>query len=328
MAAGSTTATHVTPCDIEGGCGGRDWYGFNAPAASAALAAAGFDLSSTIPLHIPDQPVPGLPDPAGLAAAVADQLKTNLGLERAGRSRAASRTTRTPSRPASSTASTSAASRRRSPTRPRSSRRCSARASRPRPRGGPPSATRAIADAGKTADPAARAEAFARANEAIRDAASLVPLAHPGSVAAFRSDVTGVVTSPIGLDPLGTFTPGDRSQIVFMQATEPDGAYCGDQATGDAYRLCGLVQEGLYGFQPGTMIVEPRLATRCEPNADATVWTCRLHGGVKYSDGARSTPATCWRPSWRSGTAPSRCARARTRRSAPGTSCSAAPIGG
>ena len=74
---------------------------------------------------------------------------------------------------------------------------------------------------------------------------------------------------------------------MFMQATEPDGAYCGDQATGDAYRLCGLVQEGLYGFQPGTMTVEPRLATRCEPNADATVWTCRLHGGVKYSDGAR-----------------------------------------
>ena len=286
MAAGSTTATHVTPCDIEGGCGGRDWYGFNAPAAAAALAAAGFDLSSTIPLHIPDQPVPGLPDPAGLAAAMADQLKTNLGLD-----------VRVDPGPvkdyqdalatgkldgfylggvASSIADPAAFL---SPLFGKGVKTTAA--------GRTPNATRAIADAGKTADPAARAEAFARANEAIRDAASLVPLAHPGSVAAFRSDVTGVVTSPIGLDPLGSFTPGDRSQIVFMQATEPDGAYCGDQATGDAYRLCGLVQEGLYGFQPGTMIVEPRLATRCEPNTDATVWTCRLHGGVKDSDGAR-----------------------------------------
>ena len=59
-----------------------------------------------------------------------------------------------------------------------------------------PDAARAIADAGKTADPNQRAEDFARANEAIRDAASLIPLAHPGSVTAFRTDVTGVVTSP------------------------------------------------------------------------------------------------------------------------------------
>jgi peptide/nickel transport system substrate-binding protein len=286
MAAGSTTATHVTPCDIDGGCGGRDWYGFNAPAASAALAAAGFDLSSTIPLHIPDRPVPGLPDPAGLAAAVADQLKTNLGL--------GVRVEPGPLKDyqdalatgkldgfylggvASSIADPAAFL---SPLFGKGLKSTAAVRT--------PAAARAIADAGKTADPSARAEAFTHANEAIRDAASIVPLAHPGSVAAFRADVTGVVTSPIGLDPLGAFTPGDRNQLVFMQATEPDGAYCGNQATGDAYRLCGLVQEGLYGFQPGTMIVEPRLASRCEPNADATVWTCRLHGGVKYSDGAR-----------------------------------------
>src|SRR6185295_4299635 len=81
-----------------------------------------------------------------------------------------------------------------------------------------PDAARAIADAGKTADPNQRAEDFANANEAIRDAASLIPLVHPGSVTAFRTDVTGVVTSPIGLHPLGSFKPGDRKQLVFMQA--------------------------------------------------------------------------------------------------------------
>ena len=35
------------------------------------------------------------------------------------------------------------------------------------------------------------------------------------------------------------------------------------------------------------MTVEPRLANRCEPSDDATVWTCRLRGGVRYADGAR-----------------------------------------
>ena len=79
-AAGSTIATHVTPCEVEGGCGGAAWYGFNAPASSAALAAADFDLKETYPLHVPDQPVPGLPDPAGLAAAVQAQLEENVGV--------------------------------------------------------------------------------------------------------------------------------------------------------------------------------------------------------------------------------------------------------
>ena len=80
FAAGSTTATHVAPCEIEAACGGDDWYEFNAPAASAALAAAGFDLGETYQLHVPDRPIPGLPDPAGLAAAVAAQLEENVGL--------------------------------------------------------------------------------------------------------------------------------------------------------------------------------------------------------------------------------------------------------
>ena len=44
--------------------------------------------------------------------------------------------------------------------------------------------------------------------------------------------------------------------------------------------------EGLYGFKPGTMTVEPRLA-QCEPDAQATVWTCRLRQGVTFHDGAR-----------------------------------------
>ncbi len=286
FAPGSIAATHVTPCEIEGGCGGTDWYGFNAPAASAALAAAKFDLGQTYMLHIPDRPVPGLPDPAGLAKAVAAQLETNIGLH-----------TEIDTMPfgdyladlatgkldglflggvASSLADPGAFL---EPLFGADVRSTAA--------GRTPKAAPAIEEAATTADPAARADAFGRANDAIRDAAALVPLAHPGSVAAFRADVTDVVTSPLGLDPLGGFTPGDRSQLVFMQASEPDGAYCGDQVTRDAYRLCGLVVEGLYGFKPGTMTVEPQLAQRCEPDAQVTVWTCHLRQGVTFQDGAR-----------------------------------------
>ena len=44
--AGSVVPTHLTPCVVAGACEGTSWYEFNAPAAVAALAAAGFDLEA------------------------------------------------------------------------------------------------------------------------------------------------------------------------------------------------------------------------------------------------------------------------------------------
>ena len=278
--------THLAPCIVAGGCAGKDWYAFDGPAAAAALAAASFNLRATYPLHVPRRAVPGLPDPLVVAGAVQAQLLDNLGLQTAidimdpgafldGVSAGTldglylSGVASSVADPAAFLAPLFGAG-----------------------SGGMP-ATRAtgvaqaLAAAAATPDAAVRAAAFARANDAIRSAAPLIPLAHPGSVVAFRSDVAGVVASPLGIDPLGAFTPGDRRQLVFMQATEPAGAYCGDQASADAFRLCALVTDPLYGFAPGTLTVQPRLAERCFPNDDATVWTCRLRAGVTFHDGAR-----------------------------------------
>ena len=113
----------------------------------------------------------------------------------------------------------------------------------------------------------------------------LVPLAHQGSTVTFRSDVAGVVTSPLGLDPLGAATPGDRPQLVFEQATEPVGAWCGDQSSLDAFRLCGLLADGLFGFAPGSVTPEPGLARSCRSGDNARVWTCTLAGDVSFDDG-------------------------------------------
>ncbi|HEY6570205.1 MAG TPA: ABC transporter substrate-binding protein, partial [Candidatus Limnocylindrales bacterium] len=169
-AAGSTIATHITPCEVEGGCGGAAWYGFNAPASSAALAAADFDLKETYPLHVPDQPVPGLPDPAGLASAVQAQLEENVGVH-----------TEIDTMPVEDyladlatgeldglylggVGSTIA-----DPEAFLEPLFRKGLKSTPATR--TPKAAAALGDAAGTADPAERADAFARANDAIRDAA-------------------------------------------------------------------------------------------------------------------------------------------------------------
>ncbi len=283
--AGSTAASYLAPCEIAGACAGSTWYAFNAPASAAALAAEGFDLRPTYVLHVPSRAIPGLPDPLGVAAAVQAQLRDNLDLQ-----------TTIDAMDATAFATAVAdgtlgglyldgvAS---SVADPAS---FLAPVLGPGATGSPASRAPAVAtnitSAAETPDAAAREAAFTAANDAIHSLVPLIPLVHPGSEVAYRSDVEGVTASPLGIDPLGSFIAGDRGQLVFMQATDPGGAYCGDQASADAFRVCALVTEPLYGFAPGTLDVEPRLAERCTPNANATVWTCTLRKGIRFQDGA------------------------------------------
>ena len=284
--AGSLVPTHLTPCIVPGACGGRAWYEYNAPAANAVLADAAFDLKRTYPLHVPDAPVPGLPDPVGAAQAVKDQLAANLGLRTAIDVMPVAEFRKAVDRGsinglyldgiASSVADAGGFL---EPLFGDGVRTTPARRAT--------SVSGALEEAAATTDPEARAAAYGRANTAIRSSAVIVPLAHPGAVVSFRSDVEGVLVSPLGIDPLGTSTPGDRPQLVFSQATEPGGAWCGDQPAFDAYRLCGLVYDGLYGFEPGTLVPQPSLAQACTPDAKARIWTCTLRPAVKFSDGKR-----------------------------------------
>jgi len=282
---GSTAATHLVPCVIPDGCAGKPWYAFNGPAATAALKAAGFDLKATYPLHIPDQPVPGLPDPAGVASAVQAQLATNVGMtveidvlpvaDYIGRLTDGTLDGLYLGGLASQLPDAGAF------LAPLFGGGASGIATQRAP-----AAAGDLATAAASTDAATRTDAITSASNTIRGRAAVVPLVEPGTVAVFRSDVRGAATAALGLDPLGATVPGDRSQTVFMQATEPNGAYCGDQASDDAYRVCALVTSGLYGLDPITLAPVPRLAQGCTSDADAMVWTCRLRPRQELQDGA------------------------------------------
>jgi ABC-type transport system substrate-binding protein len=282
--AGSVAATHATPCEVVGGCAGDPWYAYNAPDAEAVLRRAQADLASPIPLHVPDSPLPGLPDPAGVAAAVRDQLKASVGA-----------TVEIDVMPAADLARAVAAGRLdglylggvastlADPSGylgalfgPAAAGTAAERADGVRA---------ALEAAAATADAGERRAAFKRANDAVRSTAPVVPLVHPGSTSAFRADVAGVKLSPIGVDPLGTFVPADRGQLVVMGAAEPTASWCAMGGDPDTIRLCGLVTPGLYAFERGSLTPVPALASRCTPSDDATVWTCRLRAGRRFTDG-------------------------------------------
>ena len=273
--AGSVAADHLVPCEIPAGCAGSPFASFNGPASTAALQGLKFNFDTSYTLTVPDAPIPGLPDPSGVGAAMVAQLAANLGITAtvqtmpADQFRAAvdggslaglyldgvAAALADPSafygplfldRPASLAA-----------------RRAGA-------------AGASLTAAASSADPATREAAYAAAATSLRTSVPVAPLAHPGGAAVFQADVKGAATSPFGADPLGAMTAADRGQVVFEQAAAPAGGWCGMQASADAIRLCALVTDGLYGYAPGSLDPTPLLATGCTPNADATVWTCRL----------------------------------------------------
>ncbi len=273
--AGSTPADHIAPCEVPAGCAGTAFRGFNAPSAVATLQSLKFNFDATYTLTVPDAPIPGLPDPAGVAGAISDQFAANLGVTLqiatmpAAEFRAAvdggtlaglyldgvAAEVADPSafydplfldQPASLAASRAK------------------------------SALSALRAADAEPDAAAREADYASAAGALRESAPVVPLAHPGASTVWQADVQGAAASPLGADPLGAMTAGDRGQVVFEGASAPVGGWCGPQPSADAYRLCALVTDGLYGYAAGSLDPAPQLATACAPNASATVWTCRL----------------------------------------------------
>jgi peptide/nickel transport system substrate-binding protein len=273
--AGSEAADHITPCEVPSGCAGAAYPAFNGPAALAALQAAKFNLTATYPLTVPDAPIPGLPDPAGVAAAVRDQLAASIGL-----------TVQVATLPADQfrsavdggtlaglyidgvAAAVADPSAFLAPLLTDQPASLAARRA--------PGVAGSLAKAAGTADPGARNAAFAAANTSLAASVPVVPLAHTGSETIFWTDVQGAAVSPLGTDPLGAMTAGDRGQMVFMQASAPAGGWCGAQSTADAYRLCGLVTEGLYGHAGASLDPVAQLASGCTANGDASRWTCRL----------------------------------------------------
>ncbi len=77
---GSEVASHFTPCSIENGCKGDEWYEFDADAARDMLADAGVEEGFEVTIYFRDESRVYLPSRRAVANEIAQQLSENLGL--------------------------------------------------------------------------------------------------------------------------------------------------------------------------------------------------------------------------------------------------------
>jgi len=146
--------------------------------------------------------------------------------------------------------------------------------------------TTPLTAAAQLADFDARQALYAEANAAIRDEVPMIPVAHGGSGTAFRADIIGAHSSPLGNENFAVMEDPNDDVLVWMQNGEPIGLYCADETDGESLRACEQVVESLLAYEVGGSAVVPSLASEYSANEDLTEWTFVLREGVTFHDGS------------------------------------------
>ena len=281
--AGSEAAKYFTPCAIPAACGGGEWPAFDAAKAKQMLTDAGFDFSKTYDFHYRTKVRSYLPSPTEVATDIQSQFKDNLGIK-------IKLVVEKDDTFLSDTSlgkfplfllgwgadypdvtdfldiffGTGA----------------------DKAFGTHFSDIETLLKQGATQpDVATREGIYGQVNDLLVQHVPMIPLVHGGSATAWKADVEGAHSSPIGSEYFAVMKPGDRTQLVWMQNSEPSGLYCGDESDGDALRICEQIFDALYTYEVGGLKTIPALATSCDPSTDGTVYTCHLRDNVKFSQG-------------------------------------------
>ncbi|MBU2610639.1 MAG: peptide ABC transporter substrate-binding protein, partial [Chloroflexi bacterium] len=281
---GSEVASHFTPCSIPNGCAGDAWYTFDPVAAKALLAEAGYPEGFKTKLYYRDVVRGYLPQVGNVAQDIQAQLKENLNID----AEIALMESGTFIEASGSGQLAGFHLLGWTGDYPHITNFLDYHFGKDTEQFGSiaPEIYENLIAGGQIADPAEAEPYYVKANNAIRELVPMVVIAHGGSAAAYRADVTNPQASPLGNEFFAVSDPGGRDVFIFMQNAEPISMFCADETDGESLRACEQVQEALYGFEINGTAVKPLLAESCEPNDDLTVYVCTLRQGVKFHDGS------------------------------------------
>jgi len=282
---GSEVAEYFTPCAIPNGCVGDEWYGFDAEAARALLAEAGYPDGFSTNLYFRDVNRSYVSNPSVILQDLQAQLRENLNIDaeivvmESGAFLDAADSGQLdgmhllgwgadyPDQTNFLDYHFGAGA----------SKQFGDKFD---------DITSNLSQAAQLAGDAEREPYYVAANNAIRQHVPMIPIAHGGSAVAFKATVEGAHSSPLGNESFAVMGVPGQDTFVWMQNAEPISLYCSDETDGESFRGCEQVLQSLLGYEIGGTAVEPVLAETYEANADLTEWTFHLRQGVLFHDGS------------------------------------------
>lgn len=280
LPAGSTVASHFTPCEVPGACDGEDWYAFDAAKGKELLAQAGFPDGFKTKLYYRDVVRTYLPEPGVVAVEIQTQLKENLNIDaevvvmESGEFIDESSSGRLDGLYMLGWGADYM----------HITNFLDYHFSRNNVQFGTPFAEiyEPLEKASTLVD---YGDLYTEANNQIKALVPMIPISHAAAGWAALANLEGANVPPFGAQLLSLMKPADGDTVVFMQAAEPISLYCMDETDGESLSACRQVLEGLYNYNVEGK-AEPALATEYTASEDATVWTFKLRQGVLFHDGS------------------------------------------
>ena len=281
--AGSEVASHFTPCSITNGCEGDAWYDFDPEAGRALLADAGFPDGFETSIFYRAASRPYILEPGRVAVEIQTQLAENLGI-----------TAEVVEMESGEFIDQSTSGLLDGihllgwgADYPHVTNFLDFHFGEDNPQFGNahPEIFEPLLTASSIADPAESAPLYAEANNAIRELVPMVPVVHGAVFHAALATLDGAYYPPYGAPQFYKMNPGD-DDLVYIQNNEPISLLCADETDGESLTACQQVVETLLEYADDSGDTVPELATSCDSNEDATVWTCHLRDGVKFHDGS------------------------------------------
>ena len=149
-----------------------------------------------------------------------------------------------------------------------------------------PDIVASMSAASQITDPAQRKAYYKDVNNLIKQHVPMVPIAHAGSAVAYKKTVEGAYADPNTEERFYTMSVSGQDQLTFMQNGEPLSLYPADESDGESLRFGNQIYQPLYDYKLGGVDPIPALADKCESSTDGLTWTCTLHQGVSFQNGA------------------------------------------
>ena len=136
-----------------------------------------------------------------------------------------------------------------------------------------------------THDEAQRDVLYHEAQELIFRDVPMVPLVYTDRMVAHRTTHGPLSVEWVTHPLLRLVETPVNGELVFLRGSDSNKLDPGDVTDGESSKVIEQIYDTLVRYRPGTIEIEPSLATSWSSNDDHSVWTFQIRAGVTFHDG-------------------------------------------